>query len=136
MKSAYNKGDAEKIFKKYPNISRDLALGIYTSQLLGSNPDLVLHGGGNTSIKLRQKNILGEEQDVLFVKGSGVDLADITPAGFVALDLAFLRKLGALGNLGICRKTQAVNHYHLFQTHWGHTPAALWKMSFQLPPGF
>lgn len=99
MKSAYNKVDAEIIFKKYPDISQELALRIYTSQLMGSNPHLVLHGGGNTSVKLRQKNILGEEQDVLFVKGSGVDLADITPEGFLELDLAFLIKLRMVKNL-------------------------------------
>ena len=93
MKRTYNKVDAEKIYKKYPAIAQELALRIYTSQLIGSNPNLVLHGGGNTSIKLTQKNILDEEQEVLFVKGSGVDLANITPDGFVALDLAFLRKL-------------------------------------------
>lgn len=99
MKSAYDKVDAEKIFKKYPEISQELALRIYTSQLIGSDPDLVLHGGGNTSIKLRQKNILGEEQEVLFVKGSGIDLANITPEGFVGLDLAYLRKLRRVENL-------------------------------------
>ena len=99
MKSAYDKVDAEKIFKKYPEISQELALRIYTSRLIGSDSDLVLHGGGNTSIKLRQKNILGEEQEVLFVKGSGIDLANITPEGFVGLDLAYLRKLRRVENL-------------------------------------
>ncbi len=66
---------------------------------IGSNPNLVLHGGGNTSIKLKQKNILGEEQEVLFVKASGADLANMTPEGFVALDLSFLRKLHTLDSL-------------------------------------
>jgi len=99
MKSAYNPVDADKFVEKYPGISREFALRIYTSQLLGSNPNLVLHGGGNTSIKLRQKNILGEEQDVLFVKSSGVNLAKIAPQEFVALDLAFLRKLRRVENL-------------------------------------
>ena len=99
MKSAYNKVDAEKILKKYPDISMELAIRVYTSQLIGSNPNLVLHGGGNTSIKMTKKNILGEEQEVLFVKSSGVDLANITPEGFVALDLAFLRKLRMVESL-------------------------------------
>jgi rhamnose utilization protein RhaD (predicted bifunctional aldolase and dehydrogenase)/NAD(P)-dependent dehydrogenase (short-subunit alcohol dehydrogenase family) len=99
MKSAYNPVDAEKLVEKYPDISREFALRIYTSQLIGSNPNLVLHGGGNTSIKLRQKNILGEEQDVIFVKSSGINLAKITPQEFVALDLAFLRKLRRVENL-------------------------------------
>ena len=99
MKSAYNPVDAEKLVEKYPDISREFALRIYTSQLIGSNPNLVLHGGGNTSIKLRQKNILGEEQDVIFVKSSGINLAKIAPQEFVALDLAFLRKLRRVENL-------------------------------------
>ncbi len=99
MKSAYNPVDAEKLVEKYPDISREFALRIYTSQLIGSNPNLVLHGGGNTSIKLRQKNILGEEQDVIFVKSSGINLAKITPQEFVSLDLAFLRKLRRVENL-------------------------------------
>ena len=89
----------QKIFKKYPDISQEQALRIYTSQLIGSDPNLVLHGGGNTSIKLRQKNILREEQEVLFIKASGVDLANITLEGFVSLDLGFLRKLRKLENL-------------------------------------
>ena len=96
MKSTYNKKDAAKIVQKYPYISEEFALRIYTSQLIGSDPNLVLHGGGNTSIKLRQHNILGEEQDVLFVKASGVDLAHIGAEGFVALDLAYLRRLRTL----------------------------------------
>ena len=60
MKSAYKLVDAEKFVEKLPGISREFALRIYTSQLIGSNLNLVLHGGGNTSIKLKQKNILGE----------------------------------------------------------------------------
>jgi len=99
MKNAYRTVDAEKFVQKYPGISREFALRIYTSRLIGSDPRLVLHGGGNTSIKLRQKNILGEEQEALFVKASGADLARMTPEGFVALDLAFLRKLRAVENL-------------------------------------
>jgi rhamnose utilization protein RhaD (predicted bifunctional aldolase and dehydrogenase) len=59
MKSAYNPVDAEKLVEKYPDISREFALRIYTSQLIGSNPNLVLHGGGNSSIKLRKKKYPG-----------------------------------------------------------------------------
>ena len=43
----------------------DLALRVYTSRLLGRDPSLVLHGGGNTSVKIREKNLLGEEEDIL-----------------------------------------------------------------------
>ena len=55
---------------------------VYTSRLLGRDTSLVLHGGGNTSVKLREKNLFGEEEDVLYVKGSGWDLETIEPAGF------------------------------------------------------
>lgn len=96
MESAYIEVDAKEFIKNYPDIAEELVLRIYTSRLIGTNPNLVLHGGGNTSIKLKQKNILKEDEEILFVKGSGVDLSDIEPEGFVALDLAFLRKLSRM----------------------------------------
>ena len=49
----------------------DLAMRVYTSRLLGKSDELVLHGGGNTSVKSTQTNIFGLEEDILFVKGSG-----------------------------------------------------------------
>ncbi|HFQ91741.1 MAG TPA: bifunctional aldolase/short-chain dehydrogenase, partial [Chromatiales bacterium] len=52
----------------------DLGLRVYTSRLLGREKTLVLHGGGNTSVKIRETNILGEMEDILYVKGSGWDL--------------------------------------------------------------
>ncbi|HYX44807.1 MAG TPA: bifunctional aldolase/short-chain dehydrogenase, partial [Acidimicrobiales bacterium] len=79
----------------------DLAQRAYSSRLLGRDADLVLHGGGNTSVKSRGRTVLGEEVDVLFVKGSGADLADIDEAGFAALRLdrvAALADLEALSD--------------------------------------
>ena len=96
MESAYNEVHAKELIRHYPNIAEELVLRTYTSRLLGANPNLVLHGGGNTSIKLIQKNILQEDQEILFVKGSGVDLASIEPQEFVALDLAFLKNFRKL----------------------------------------
>ena len=93
MKSAFNETAAKEFAGRYPGIPAELALRIYTSRLIGRDPGLVLHGGGNTSVKLRLKNIIGEEQEILYVKGSGVDLASIEPEGFSGLDLSFLRKL-------------------------------------------
>ena len=55
---------------------------VYTSRLLGRDKSLVLHGGGNTSVKLREKDVFGVERDVLYVKGSGSDLETISAAGF------------------------------------------------------
>ncbi len=71
----------------------------YTSRLVGADPGLVLHGGGNTSVKGTVTNVLGERVEALFVKGSGWDLATIEPAGFATVDLAFLRRMRALDAL-------------------------------------
>jgi len=99
MASAYNETQARNFIEHYPNIAKELALRTYTSRLIGADPNLVLHGGGNTSVKLNHKNILGEDQAILFVKGSGVNLAAIEPEGFVALNLAFLKKFRRLDKL-------------------------------------
>ena len=134
MKSAYKLVDAEKFVEKLPGISREFALRIYTSQLIGSNLNLVLHGGGNTSIKLRQKNILGEEQDVLFVKASGADLANMTPEGFVALDLAFLRKLHTLDSLEDEEMESQLEIHKLLKSHLNPSVEAL--LHAFLPPKY
>ena len=76
-----------------------LQLRVYTSRLLGQNSDLVLHGGGNTSVKNQQTNLFGEAEDILYVKGSGCDLAAIDEDGFTPLHLKTLRKLAALENI-------------------------------------
>lgn len=76
-----------------------LQLRVYTSRLLGQNSDLVLHGGGNTSVKNQQTNLFGEAEDILYVKGSGCDLATIDEDGFTPLLLKTLRKLAALENI-------------------------------------
>jgi len=72
---------------------------VYTSRLLGREPDLVLHGGGNTSVKLRERNIVGDEEDVLYVKGSGSDLVAIEAEGFAPVRLARLLALAGLSQL-------------------------------------
>jgi rhamnose utilization protein RhaD (predicted bifunctional aldolase and dehydrogenase)/NAD(P)-dependent dehydrogenase (short-subunit alcohol dehydrogenase family) len=77
----------------------DLELRVYTSRLLGRNPALVLHGGGNTSVKIKEKNLLGEEETLLYVKGSGWDLETIEAAGFSPVRLNHLLKLAKLKTL-------------------------------------
>ena len=99
MISAFNETAAKESVERYSDIPGELALRIYTSRLIGRNPDLVLHGGGNTSVKLSKKNILKENLEILYVKGSGVDLASIDPKGFCGLDVDFLRKLRNLDSL-------------------------------------
>jgi rhamnose utilization protein RhaD (predicted bifunctional aldolase and dehydrogenase)/NAD(P)-dependent dehydrogenase (short-subunit alcohol dehydrogenase family) len=93
MQSAWADRDAEAAVARYADISRDLALRIYSTRLLGADPKLVLHGGGNTSLKARARDLNGDEIDVLCVKGSGWDMAAIEPAGLPAVRLAPLLKL-------------------------------------------
>ena len=80
-------------------IGRDLALRVYTTRLLGGDPRLVLHGGGNTSVKTRLVDLAGDEIDVLCVKGSGWDMTAIEPAGMPAVRLEPLRRLIGRGRL-------------------------------------
>ncbi len=93
MKSLWNEIEA----KKYAG--DPLKLRVYTSQLLGRNPDLVLHGGGNTSVKAQVKNLFGDVEDVLYVKGSGWDLATIQEAGFAPVKMDALLKMAKLPSL-------------------------------------
>ena len=77
----------------------DLAMRVYTSRLLGRSDELVLHGGGNTSVKSTQTNIFGQEEDILFVKGSGWDLKTIEEEGFSPARLETLLRLGKLPSM-------------------------------------
>lgn len=77
----------------------DLGLRVYTSRLLGRDKSLVLHGGGNTSVKVREPNLFGEEEDILYVKGSGWDLESIEAAGFAPVRLAPAVRLASLPRL-------------------------------------
>jgi rhamnose utilization protein RhaD (predicted bifunctional aldolase and dehydrogenase)/NAD(P)-dependent dehydrogenase (short-subunit alcohol dehydrogenase family) len=76
-----------------------LALRVYTSRLLGREPQLVLHGGGNTSVKVRQPNLFGEQEHLLYVKGSGWDLATIEAKGFAPVRMDTLLTLAQLEEL-------------------------------------
>ncbi len=93
MKSSWDKKEAKKLKNDL------LQLRVYTSRLLGKEEDLVLHGGGNTSVKIREKNIFGEKEDLLYVKGSGWDLATIEGPGFSPVKLSTLLKLAELDTL-------------------------------------
>lgn len=91
----------------------DLAMRVYTSRLLGARPDLVLHGGGNSSVKARVKDFLGREVDVLFVKGSGWDMKTIEKPGFPAIRLEETRLLVALDALSDPEMTRELRAYLL-----------------------
>ncbi|CAK8721459.1 MAG: Rhamnose utilization protein RhaD, predicted bifunctional aldolase and dehydrogenase [Candidatus Electronema aureum] len=77
----------------------DLALRVYSSRLLGRDPSLVLHGGGNTSLKIIEKNLFGEDEEILYVKGSGWNLASIEAAGFAPVRLRPMLRLAQLDTL-------------------------------------
>tara|TARA_B100001121_G_C18694031_1_gene624263 strand:+ start:1393 stop:3417 length:2025 start_codon:yes stop_codon:yes gene_type:complete len=101
MKNLWNKTDAEKYIKKYSKlgINEDIALRVYTSHLIGCNEKLVLHGGGNTSVKTKISDIDGDQYDVICVKGSGWDLSNIEPEGLPAVKLKPLLKLKNKNNI-------------------------------------
>src|SRR6059036_1523070 len=92
MRSLWNDQEAKQF-------RGDLGLRVYTSRLLGRDHGLVLHGGGNTSVKIRQPDIFGEDEDILFVKGSGWDLETIEAAGFAPVRLERVLKLARLNQL-------------------------------------
>ncbi len=94
----------------------DLGLRVYTSRLLGADPALVLHGGGNTSVKIRETNLLGVEEEILYVKGSGWDLATIEAAGFAPVRMAHLLGLAKLESLS---DPQMVNELQTQMTRAG-----------------
>jgi rhamnose utilization protein RhaD (predicted bifunctional aldolase and dehydrogenase)/NAD(P)-dependent dehydrogenase (short-subunit alcohol dehydrogenase family) len=94
MKSLWNEQEAAE------RAVNPLALRVYTSQLLGREPALVLHGGGNTSVKVREPNLFGESEYLLYVKGSGWDLATIEAKGFAPVRMDTLLKMARLEQLG------------------------------------
>lgn len=93
MENLWNDNEAKAF------LSDPLSTRVYTSRLLGRDPALVLHGGGNTSVKAKTTNAFGRTEDILYVKGSGWDLATIEAEGFapvrleVLLDMAQLERL-------------------------------------------
>ena len=99
MKNQWNDAHAKAAIEQYNNVSKDIALRVYTSRLIGIDPTLVLHGGGNTSVKSIAKNAVGEEVNVLYVKGSGWDLDTLEPPGLPGVQLDHLIKLKQLDRL-------------------------------------
>ena len=100
MRSLWSDSEAQQFLDRLTGEwGEDMALRVYTSRLIGRDPDLVMHGGGNTSLKGRVETLVGDEMETLFVKGSGWDLDSIEPPGLPAVDLAHLRKLRDLAEL-------------------------------------
>ncbi|MCW8952332.1 MAG: class II aldolase/adducin family protein, partial [Rhodospirillales bacterium] len=101
MKNLWSEKDARAAVRQYAKqgANKDLALRTYTTRLLGGEPRLVLHGGGNTSVKTTVKDLLGERVEVLCVKGSGWDMGSIEPPGLPAVRLRPLLGYAALDAL-------------------------------------
>ncbi len=98
MKNLWNINTSKKYISKYNkiNVHKDLALRIYTTHLLGNEKKLVLHGGGNTSVKLETKDIFNNLKKVIYVKGSGWDMSNLNHLGMPGLYLDPLKKTSSL----------------------------------------
>jgi rhamnose utilization protein RhaD (predicted bifunctional aldolase and dehydrogenase)/NAD(P)-dependent dehydrogenase (short-subunit alcohol dehydrogenase family) len=98
MQNLWSDSDAKAAIAQHAakGIGEDLALRVYTTRLLGGEPRLVLHGGGNTSVKTKVADITGSAVDVLCVKGSGWDMGTIEAPGLPAVRLDPLRELVGL----------------------------------------
>ncbi|MCR9243622.1 MAG: bifunctional aldolase/short-chain dehydrogenase [bacterium] len=99
MDSRYDEREAAAYRERFAAVGDELAMRVYTSHLIGGDPELVLHGGGNTSVKARARDVLGREIAVMHVKGSGSDLGDLGPKGLPAVRLDPLRELRELDEL-------------------------------------
>ena len=101
MDSLWSDSEAQASVERYgqQGVGEDVALRVYTTRLLGGEPKLVLHGGGNTSVKTTLTDLAGEVVDTLCVKGSGWDMASIEPPGLPAVRLEPLRRLRTLDRL-------------------------------------
>jgi rhamnose utilization protein RhaD (predicted bifunctional aldolase and dehydrogenase)/NAD(P)-dependent dehydrogenase (short-subunit alcohol dehydrogenase family) len=109
MKSRWSDPEFRSIVDGYvrSGLNRDLATRVYTTRLLGGDPELVLHGGGNTSVKTVAKDADGSEVAVICVKGSGWDMATIEPPGLPAVrlkELAALARFDALSDMEMVRQ--------------------------------
>jgi rhamnose utilization protein RhaD (predicted bifunctional aldolase and dehydrogenase)/NAD(P)-dependent dehydrogenase (short-subunit alcohol dehydrogenase family) len=98
MKSRWSDTEARRWIQRgrSAGLSEDVSLRIYTTRILGEDPQLVLHGGGNTSVKTILPDTLGHLTEVICVKGSGWDMSRIEAAGLPALRLEPLRELRAV----------------------------------------
>src|ERR1700704_1796619 len=109
MQSQWNENEAEQF-------AGPLAQRVYSSRLLGRDHSLVLHGGGNTSVKIRERNIFGDEEEILYVKGSGWDLETIEAPGFAPVRLERALRLATLAQLS---DTQMVQELRAAMTNPG-----------------
>jgi rhamnose utilization protein RhaD (predicted bifunctional aldolase and dehydrogenase)/NAD(P)-dependent dehydrogenase (short-subunit alcohol dehydrogenase family) len=119
MESRWSDDRAAEFIEKYgEKWGHDLAIGLFVATLLGAEPKLVLHGGGNSSVKTSYRNLFGESLPAIYVKASGYNMAFIDPNGYTGLDLNSLKRLRALTELS---DHDMVNE---FKTHFLNAHAA------------
>ncbi|NLG18137.1 MAG: bifunctional aldolase/short-chain dehydrogenase [Fibrobacter sp.] len=112
MKSKWSASDAAGFQEKCGN--PDSGMRLYTTRLLGSEKDLVLYGGGNTSVKSVFTDVMGREIPSIYVKASGCNMAEMTEEDFVLLDLAYLSELRSKEELSD-QQLRQVLRTHLLQ---------------------
>lgn len=119
MKNRWSKKNVDTLLQIYKGQDNpDIALRVYSTQLLGMEKTLVMHGGGNTSVKTTYKNILGESIPALYIKASGRDMSGFDPSGLTGLDLTHLLKLRLLNDLS---DAEMINEFrtHMFDHNAG-----------------
>ena len=135
MQDRWSDDEACRFVAEYaPQWGEDLALRTYSSRLLGAEERLVLHGGGNTSVKSYATSVLGEQIPALYIKASGYNLADISPDGHSGVDLEFLKRLRVLQELSDVLMADQCRA-HLFNPH-AATPSLETLAHAFLPPKF
>ncbi len=135
MKSRWTQQGASEATERWARAhGEDFALRLCSARLIGEDRNLVLHGGGNVSLKGKIRTILGESVEAIFVKATGGDLATLQPSAMPALDLAYLRRLRGLSQLN---DEAMVNEFrtHLFDAN-GPTPSIETLVHAFLPPRF
>jgi rhamnulose-1-phosphate aldolase/alcohol dehydrogenase len=135
MANCWSQAEAREAVERWgAKWGEDLALRTYSARLIGADPALVLHGGGNTSVKSERRDLLGHPAAAIFVKASGWDLATIEPPGHAGVELDYLRRMRALPELGDEDMVNAIRT-HMFDAS-GPTPSIEALLHAWLPHKF
>jgi rhamnose utilization protein RhaD (predicted bifunctional aldolase and dehydrogenase)/NAD(P)-dependent dehydrogenase (short-subunit alcohol dehydrogenase family) len=100
MKNRWSDNKAAQFIKKFRKVcGQDLAARLYSASLIGAEDSLVLHGGGNSSVKTAYTDLFGKKIDAIYVKASGYSMASVDPHAYTGLDLSYLKSLRSLSML-------------------------------------
>ncbi len=114
MQNLWNDADLQCFVKEQcsaPEMQLELLELVYASHLLGRESSLVMHGGGNTSVKCELVDMVGNRAEVLLIKASGIDLSKVTVRDYTPLRLVPLQKLGELFNHNDCISEDALQRF-------------------------